>query len=79
MVSFPATMIPIRVQSFSTRCISWDEKTIVVPPIAACWSRLRMSRAETASTPSKGSSRKRTGGRWMMAAPRATFLRIPRE
>ena len=25
-------MIPIRVHSFSTRCISWEEKTMVVPP-----------------------------------------------
>ncbi len=52
---------------------------MVVPPWAALCRRLLMRRAETASTPSKGSSKKSTGGRWMIAAPRAIFLRMPRE
>src|SRR5690606_16317129 len=79
MTRRPPTMIPIRVHSFSTRCISWEEKMIVVPWAAASRSRFRMMRADTASTPSNGSSRKSTGGRWMIAAPRAIFFRMPRE
>ncbi len=66
-----------RVQSFSTSCIEWVEKTIVLPwsrSSAIFWSTTRATRT---SRPEVGSSKIRTGGSWTIVRAIDTFCRIP--
>ena len=70
-------MIATREQSFSTSCIEWVEKTIVLP-----WSRssaifCRTTRATRTSSPEVGSSKIRTGGSWTIVRAIETFCFIP--
>ncbi len=73
----PLWMIATREQSFSTSCIEWVEKTIVLP-----WSRSsaifwRTARATRTSSPEVGSSKISTGGSWTIVRAIETFCLIP--
>ncbi len=66
-------------QSDSTSSMTWLEKTTVAPDAVYRSRTPRMVCAETGSTPSKGSSRKRTSGLCRSAAARPIFFRMPVE
>ncbi len=73
----PRCMIATSEQSRSTSSITWLDRTTVPPLAVYCSKTDRIVRADTGSTPSKGSSRKSTRGECSSAAARVTFLRIP--
>jgi hypothetical protein len=75
----PLSMIDTWSQTCSTSSMTWLENSTVEPDAARRASSLRMTSADTGSTPSSGSSRNSTGGLWIRAQPSVAFFRIPVE
>ena len=63
--NLPASMTATLVHRRSATSRIWDEKKMVVPVLRSRCNTSRMARLEMTSTPSNGSSRKRTRGAWI--------------